>query len=85
MTSVNTELGGGAHGFLGILLPAAKFETLSVVSWVPPDNPRLVAVIQNNASDAERQQAYYEHKMEVEAWRFGIKYITYMYIYIVYI
>ena len=68
--SLSTELGGGAHGFLGILLPAAQFEILSGgVPWVPDVNPGSVAVIANNALAAERQQAYHEHKCEVEEWR----------------
>ena len=67
--SVSTELGGGAHGFLGLLLPAATYQNLAGVAWNPPVNPGVFAVIPNNANAAERQQAYHEHKMQVEAWR----------------
>ena len=55
--SVSTELGGGVHGFLGILLPESQYQILTGEPWVLPDNLGLVAVMPNNESFAGIQQA----------------------------
>ena len=71
--AVPTDLGGGQHGFLGLLLLDLEYQTLAGELWVNPDNPGITAVIEPSYNAADRTQAYHEHKMLSEAWK---KYTT---------
>jgi hypothetical protein len=68
-SSVTTELRGGLHGFLGLILSDAEYQALTGQAWVDPINPGMTAVIQAGTSAADRTQIYHEHKMQGEAWR----------------
>ena len=38
-SSIESELGGGNHGLLGLVIPAARYNTITGTNFVPHANP----------------------------------------------
>jgi hypothetical protein len=52
VASVPSEIGGGAHGLLGLVLPPATYTMLTNVVFQAPNNPGTIPVINNAAATA---------------------------------
>ena len=56
-----TKLGGGAHGYVGLIMKATLYVTLSSTAYVAPIGPPLTPVIPTTATSAARQQLCDQH------------------------
>jgi predicted metalloprotease len=64
-SSIPSRLGGGAHGYLGVVLTAAAYAATiapAVALFVVPPDPGPLAVIPAGAAAAVREQLIDEHK-----------------------
>ena len=68
--SVSTNLGGGNHGHLGMVMPAITYAGLSQTLWVdPPEPPAVVVLAQNAPTAAQIAEAHRTHAQELKARR----------------
>jgi hypothetical protein len=54
LISILSMAGGGAHGYLGIIMSQVEYAAVSTSPWVEPFNPNDIPIIPpgNNAADA---------------------------------
>ena len=68
--SVNTHLGGGNHGHLGMVMPALTYAGLAQILWLdPPEPPAAVVLAQNAPTAAQIAEAHRTHAQAVKARR----------------
>ena len=68
--SVNTHLGGGNHGHLGMVMPAVTYAGLSQTLWLdPPEPPAAVVLAQNAPTAAQIAEAHRTHAQALKARR----------------
>jgi hypothetical protein len=68
--SVNTHLGGGNHGHLGMVMPALTYAGLAQILWVdPPEPPAAVVLAQNAPTAAQIAEAHRIHAQELKSRR----------------
>jgi hypothetical protein len=60
--TLSTTLGGGQHGHIGVIMPAALYTTLSVVPYVAPPDPGAIPIHAANAMAAVRETEKLNHK-----------------------
>jgi hypothetical protein len=60
--TLTTALGGGQHGHIGLIMPAALYTTLSAIPYHEPDDPGAVPVHAANATSAIRESDRMNHK-----------------------
>jgi hypothetical protein len=63
--SFNTNLGGGNHGHLGMVMPAVTYAGISQTLWIDPPKPPAIVVIPQNAPIAA--QIAEAHRMHAQA------------------
>ena len=59
--SVTTDLGGGAHGHLGLVLNNAEYATISATPYVRPAHPGTLTIT-NGTAQHEATRLRTEHK-----------------------
>ena len=62
--SVATELGGGVHGHLGMLMSEAEYATISRIPFAPPENPGLQPIIPPNTTAAQTDHLICAHETQ---------------------
>jgi hypothetical protein len=60
--TLTTALGGGHHGHIGIIMPAALYTTLSAIPYNEPNDPGAIPVHAANATSAIRESDRMNHK-----------------------
>ena len=66
--SVASELGGGAHGLLGLTLPNTTYTPLSGVAFTRPANPGLTPVIPARSTGDTVRRIERQHKETLRAY-----------------
>jgi hypothetical protein len=61
-SSIVSELGGGAHGLLGLVLPPATYATLTNVAFNTPVNPRTTPNIEARGTAVQIHEVVRLHK-----------------------
>ena len=54
-TKISSELGGGSHGHLGLVLSAAEYLNISAVSYVRPLHPGVLIIPPNASERTEKR------------------------------
>jgi hypothetical protein len=67
--SIVSELGGGAHDLLGLVLPPASYATLTSVTFHTPINPGKTPNIEAGETTAQINEAVRQHKENLRVWR----------------
>jgi hypothetical protein len=67
--SVVSELGGGAHGLLGLVLPPATYATLTNVVFNTPVNPGTTPNIEAGGTAVQIHEVVRQHKENLRVWR----------------
>jgi hypothetical protein len=62
VATLTTALGGGQHGHIGIIMPAALYTTLSATPYNEPNDPGAIPVHAANATTAIRESDHLNHK-----------------------
>jgi hypothetical protein len=64
-----SELGGGAHGLLGLVLSPATYTTLTNVAFNAPVNPGTTPNIEAGGTTAQINEAVRQHQENLCVWR----------------
>ena len=64
-SSIQSELGGGQHGYLGLVLRPAKYLTITGNAFAPHNNPGVVPIFPPNATQFQIAQANATHKEQL--------------------
>jgi hypothetical protein len=67
--SIVSELGGGAHGLLDLILPTATYTTLTNVHCNAPNNPGTTPNLEAGGTTAQINEAVRQHKENLRIWR----------------
>ena len=67
--SVTSNRGGGVHGYLGIVVSAAVYTTLSATAFTIPTYPGATPVIPARTPDARTNAIISQHKEDLREWR----------------
>jgi hypothetical protein len=67
--SVQSELGGGANGHLGISLNPPVYATISPTAWITPPNPGPLPIIPAGASQIAIRALERQHAEALRMWR----------------
>ena len=68
-TSVQSELGGGAHGLLGLALSPAAYRTITGYYFAVPGNPGTLPDLTQGQTEPQISEAVRQHKEDLRAWR----------------
>jgi hypothetical protein len=66
---IESHLGGGAHGHMGLVMPAAEYLTMTGVAYVPPVKPPVPNFIGTAAAQKRQGLLYDEAVTEYEEAR----------------
>ena len=67
--SIHSNLGDGKQGHLSLTISASQYAKVSTVTFVPPTNPGVTAVISDNATAAQIRSITAAHKADTHAWQ----------------
>ena len=67
-TSVTSDLGGGAHGHLGLVLTLAEYAVVSAAPYVRPVHPGALAIPAGTAQH-EATRLRHEHREAIKVFR----------------
>ena len=67
--SVPTTRGGGEHGYLGIVLSDAIYNTVSATPWTIPEHPGINPTVPPNATAHTSARIVREHTENMRQWR----------------
>jgi len=67
--SVNSTLGGGTHGLLGLTILPATYQTITGHAFVAPVNPGALPTIAATATQAQIGEAVRQHKERLKIWK----------------
>ena len=67
--SVQSALGGGGHGHLGLVISNARHSTLTGHNFVPPLNPGTTPVIPNGSTGPQIARLVATHKAELKVFQ----------------
>ena len=62
--TIPSNIGGGNHGHLGVIMPQARYLTLVGATWVPPLNPGVAPVIPPGTTGPQLQRIMTQFKNE---------------------
>ena len=68
-SSIQSTLGGGNHGYLGLILKPAKYQTVTGQQFNPHPNPGALPVIPAGATQHQILSANAQHKESLRIWR----------------
>ena len=68
-SSIESELGGGQHGLLGLVIPPARCSTVTGHTFVPHANPGALPTFPQNPTQPQITQANATHKEQLRLWR----------------
>ena len=68
-SSINSTLGGGNHGFLGLILTPEKYFIVTCYAFEPHVNPGALPVISPNAAQHQILNTNAVHKEKLRSWR----------------
>ena len=71
--SVQSELGGGAHGLLGLALSPTAYQTITGSPFVLPANPGTLPAIPALQTGPQINEFVRAHKEAIHVWREYIK------------
>lgn len=67
--SIPSELGGGNHGYLGLVLKPSKYHAITGHQFLPHANPGALPVFPPNPTQPQIAQANATHKNKLRLWR----------------
>ena len=67
--SVHSNLGGGAHGFLGLALQPGTYTVLTGRVFVPPSNPGPTANLPGGLTGPQISERVREHEQQLKLWK----------------
>jgi hypothetical protein len=67
--SIQSELGGGANGHLGISLNPPVYATVSATAWMNPPNPGTLPIIPPTATQVAIRALERQHEESLRMWR----------------
>ena len=67
--SIHTNLGDGKQGYLSLTISASQYAKVLSVTFVPPTNPGVTAVISDNATATQTRSITAAHKADTRAWQ----------------
>ena len=67
--SVHSNLGGGAHGLLGLALQPGTYTVLTGQVFVPPSNPGPTANLPNGLTGPQISERVREHEQQLKVWK----------------
>ena len=67
--SVNSSLGGGNHGHLGMIMDAPTYATLTATPWQDPPEPPVDLQLPNNPTGFQIAEAHRLHNQELKVRR----------------
>ena len=68
-SSAQSTLGGGNHGYLGLVLKPTKYHTVTGHDFVPHANPGALPVVPAGATQHQILNANSQHKDRLRLWR----------------
>jgi len=68
-SAIQTELGGGAHGYSGLVITPAKYALFSNAPWQNPGNPGSIPTLPNGVFGQDRENIIIRHKEELRLFR----------------
>ena len=68
-SSIPSELGGGNHGYFGLISSAEKYQTITGHNFEPHVNPGTFFTFPTNATQPILAQTTSTHKEKLRAWR----------------
>ena len=68
-TSIHTNLGDDKQGHLSLPISASQYAKVSSVTFVPPINPGVTAVISDDATATQTRSITAAHKADTRVWR----------------
>ena len=68
-SSIQSTLGGGNHGYLGLILKPAKYQTVTGHEFHPHPNPGALPTLPTNATQYQIIAANAQHKEALRLWR----------------
>ena len=68
-SSIQTTLGGGNYGYLGLILKLAKYQTVTGHQFQPHPNPGALPVIPHGTTQHQILSANAQHKESLRLWR----------------
>ena len=71
--SIQSELGGGAHGLLGLALSPTAYQTITGSPFVPPVNPGTLPAIPALQTGPQINEFVRAHNEDLRVWREYIK------------
>ena len=66
--SIFSNLGGGTHGLLGLVVDSATYQSLAEIPFAKPPNPVAVPTIHIGSSDPIIVQIERAHKEVIREW-----------------
>ena len=67
--SIPSEIGGGAHGLLGLILPPAPYTLLTNVPFTAPVNPGALPIIPDAATQYQISKQVQQHTKQLRIWQ----------------
>ena len=67
--SVHSNLGGGAHGLLGLALQPGTYTVLTGQVFVPPENPGPTANVPSGLTGPQINEIVREHENNLKIWK----------------
>ena len=68
-SSCESELGGGQHGMLGLVISPTRYHTITGHQFIPHNNPRALPTFPANPTQPQIAQINATHKEELRLWR----------------
>jgi len=68
-SSIESELGGGQHGLLGLVVSTARYNTITGHNFIFHENPGSLPIFPQNPTQPQIAQANATHKEELRLWR----------------
>ena len=68
-SSYSTELGGGSHGYLGLILAPAKYQLVTGHEFEPHPNPGSIPTFPEHPTQPQIAQISNTHKVQLKLWR----------------
>ena len=68
-SSCESELGGGQHGMLGLVISPTRYHTITGHQFIPHNNPGALPTFPANPTQPQIAQINATHKEELRLWR----------------
>lgn len=68
-SSIESELGGGQHGLLGLVISPERYLTITGHEFIPHENPGALPTFPPNPTQPQIAQANATHKEQLRLWR----------------